>query len=189
MFFARTEGLVVVDVVVDGGVGWPRGRFGSGGTARQEGRYDSERRSARAIARENARGVLAGNLATLLRTRRGRGRDWNPAAVGGVAAGHGLAKAQSVGGAAAHRGGSDGRDVVGGGCTPLLARAPATNGHPWSIHGGYIRQVRPTKAVVVVLVVAPCHLSSSTCRTFIGINIGIDASATATSFRAFTRLF
>lgn len=51
---------------------------------------------------------------------------------------------QSVGGAAAHRGGSDGRDVVGGGCTPLLAKAPATNDHPWSIHGGFIRQVRPT---------------------------------------------
>lgn len=43
-----------------------------------------------------------------------------------------------------HRDGSDGRDVVRGGCTPLLARAPATNDHPWSIHGGFIRQVRPT---------------------------------------------
>lgn len=43
-----------------------------------------------------------------------------------------------------HRDGSDGRDVVGGGCTPLLARAPATNDHPWSVHGGFIRQVRPT---------------------------------------------
>lgn len=75
------------------------------------------------------------------RLRKGTG-DWNPAVAGGVAAGRGLAKA--VGGAAAHRGGSDGRDVVGGGCTPLLARAPATNDHPWSIHGGFIRQVRPT---------------------------------------------
>lgn len=75
------------------------------------------------------------------RLRKGK-RDWNPAVAGGVAAGRGLAKA--VGGAAAHRGGSDGRDVVGGGCTPLLARAPATNDHPWSIHGGFIHQVRPT---------------------------------------------
>lgn len=75
------------------------------------------------------------------RLRKGK-RDWNPAAAGGVAAGRGLAKA--VGGAAAHRGGSDGRDVVGGGCMPLLVRAPATNDHPWSIHGGFIRQVRPT---------------------------------------------
>lgn len=72
--------------------------------------------------------------------RASRKGDWNPA-IEGVAAGHGLAKA--VGGAAAHRG-SDGRDVVGEGCTPLLARAPATNDHPWSIHGGFIRQVRPT---------------------------------------------
>lgn len=79
-----------------------------------------------------------------VRARRRKGkRDWNPAAAGGVAAGHGLAKA--VGGAAAHRGGSDGRDVVGGGCMPLLARAPATNDHPWSIHGGFICQVRPTR--------------------------------------------
>lgn len=85
-----------------------------------------------------------------------------------MAAGHGLAKA--VGGAAAHRDGSDGRDVVGGGCTPLLARAPATNDHPWSIHGGFIRQVRPTRRVVVDIVVivvviviaVPCL--SSICR-------------------------
>lgn len=75
------------------------------------------------------------------RLRKGK-RDWNPAAAGGVAAGRGLAKA--VGGAAAHRGGSDGRDVVGGGCMPLLVRAQATNDHPWSIHGGFIRQVRST---------------------------------------------
>nr|KAF7423821.1 hypothetical protein H0235_009104 [Vespula pensylvanica] len=39
------------------------------------------------------------------------------------------------------QGGSDGRDVVGGGCTPLSARVPATNDQPWSIHGGFIRQV------------------------------------------------
>lgn len=51
--------------------------------------------------------------------------------------GYGL---KAVEGAAA-RGGSDGRDVVGGGCTPLSARATATNNHPWSIHGGFIRQV------------------------------------------------
>lgn len=51
--------------------------------------------------------------------------------------GYGL---KAVGGAAA-RGGSDGRDVDGGGCTPLSARATATKNHPWSIHGGFIRQV------------------------------------------------
>lgn len=51
--------------------------------------------------------------------------------------GYGL---EAVGGAAA-RGGSDGRDVDGGGCTPLSARATATKNHPWSIHGGFIRQV------------------------------------------------
>lgn len=55
--------------------------------------------------------------------------------------GYGL-KAEAVEGAAA-RGGSDGRDVVGGGCTPLSARATATNNHPWSTHGGFIRQVQP----------------------------------------------
>lgn len=94
--------------------------------------------------------------------------DWNPA-VGGVAVGHGLAKA--VGGAAAHRVGSDGRDVVGGGCMPLLARAPATNDHPWSIHGGFIRQVRPTRRVVVdvvvivVIVAVPCP--SSICHAIV----------------------
>lgn len=61
--------------------------------------------------------------------------------------GYGL---KAVEGAAA-RGGSDGRDVVGGGCTPLSARATATNNHPWSIHGGFIRQV----------LLNPCvHLSS-----------------------------
>lgn len=48
------------------------------------------------------------------------------------------AGAETDGGAT--RGGSDGRDVVEGGCTPLLA-APATNNYPWSIHGGSIRQV------------------------------------------------
>lgn len=55
----------------------------------------------------------------------------------GGAVGYGL---KAVGGAAA-RGGSDGRDVDGGGCTPLSARATATKNHPWSIHGGFIRQV------------------------------------------------
>lgn len=55
----------------------------------------------------------------------------------GGAVGYGL---KTVGGAAAQDG-SDGRDVVGGGCTPLSARATATNNHPWSIHGGFIRQV------------------------------------------------
>lgn len=93
------------------------------------------------------------------RSRKGT-RDWNPAAAGGVAADRGLAKA--VGGAAAHRGGSDGRDVVGGGCTPLLARAPATNDHPWSIHGGFIRQVRPTSCRLLLLSLL-CR-ASSTCR-------------------------
>lgn len=93
------------------------------------------------------------------RSRKGT-RDWNPAAAGGVAADRGLAKA--VGGAAAHRGDSDGRDVVGGGCTPLLARAPATNDHPWSIHGGFIRQVRPTSCRLLLLSLL-CR-ASSTCR-------------------------
>lgn len=102
---------------------------------------------------------------------RARKGDWNPTA-GGVAAGHGLAKA--VGGAAAHRGGSDGRDVVGGGCMPLLVRAPATNDHPWSIHGGFIRQVRPTRRVgvdVIVVLVVAVLCPSSTCRA---VSIDID---------------
>ncbi|KAF7399769.1 hypothetical protein HZH68_008361 [Vespula germanica] len=49
------------------------------------------------------------------------------------------------------QGGSDGRDVVGGGCTPLSARVPATNDQPWSIHGGFIRQIsfNGTRAVGV----------------------------------------
>lgn len=47
---------------------------------------------------------------------------------------------KAVGGAAA-QGGSDGRDVVGGGCTPLSARVTATNNHLRSIHGGCIGQV------------------------------------------------
>lgn len=70
---------------------------------------------------------------------RGRERDWNPAR--GVAAGRGLRRQLGV---QPHQDDSDGRDVVGGGCTPLLARAPATNDYPWSIHGGFTRQVRPT---------------------------------------------
>lgn len=99
-----------------------------------------------------------------VRARRRKGkRDWNPAAAGGVAAGHGLAKA--VGGAAAHRGGSDGRDVVGGGCMPLLARAPATNDHPWSIHGGFICQVRPTRRASCCYRCCPLLCRAvSTCR-------------------------
>lgn len=63
----------------------------------------------------------------------------------GGAVGYGL---KAVGGAAA-QGGSDGRDVVGGGCTPLLARATATNNHPWSIHGGCIRQVHGVHMFIV----------------------------------------
>lgn len=39
---------------------------------------------------------------------------------------------------------------------PLLARAPATNDHPWSIHGGFICQVRPTRRAVVVIVAVRC---------------------------------
>lgn len=132
-------------VVVDGGVGRPRGR-----SASEDGRNG---RKGDTIANARARvdaGAGRGGVSTPVtlqpscvraRLRKGK-RDWNPAAAGGVAAGRGLAKA--VGGAAAHRGGSDGRDVVGGGCMPLLVRAPATNDHPWSIHGGFIRQVRPT---------------------------------------------
>lgn len=110
---------------------------GVGLAARKDGRKGD------AIARGECGGRESSLVVTLQPScvRASRKGDWNPA-VEGVAAGHGLAKA--VGGAAAHRGGSDGRDVVGGGCTPLLARAPATNDHPWSIHGGFIRQVRPT---------------------------------------------
>ena len=37
---------------------------------------------------------------------------------------------------------SDGRDVVGGGCTPRSATAPAIISRPCSIHGGSIHQVR-----------------------------------------------
>lgn len=44
-------------------------------------------------------------------------------------------------GAATIQGGSDGRDVVGGGCMPLLATDLAIINHPWSIHGGFILQV------------------------------------------------
>lgn len=68
----------------------------------------------------------------------------------GGAVGYGL---KAVGGAAA-RGGSDGRDVVGGGCTPLSARATATNNHPWSIHGGFIRQVH--RVLLFILFRALC---------------------------------
>jgi len=52
-------------VVVDGGVGRPRGRSVS--EERQEGRYDSAQGLMRVDA--GARGKYAGNLATLLRTR------------------------------------------------------------------------------------------------------------------------
>lgn len=110
-----------------------------------------------------------------------RERDWNPAAAGGVAAGHGLAKA--VGGAVAHHGGSDGRDVVGGGCTPLLARAPATNDRPWLIHGGFTRQVQPTPTSCCCcccrcrpVVVLSCCLSP-TCRVIIRGTLGARVSA------------
>lgn len=99
--------------------------------------------------------------------------DWNPT-TGGVAADHGLAKA--VGGATAHRGGSDGRDVVGGGCMPLLARAPATNDHPWSIHGGFIRQVRPTRRVgvdVIVVVVVVVAVLCPSCRFLLPVIRGL----------------
>lgn len=77
----------------------------------------------------------------------------------GGAVGYGL---KAVEGAAA-RGGSDGRDVVGGGCTPLSARATATNNHPWSIHGGFIRQV-PT----VFICCSHCfpRFSFSNCENF-----------------------
>lgn len=76
-----------------------------------------------------------------------RAEEGEVTGIPGGAVGYGL---KAVEGAAA-RGGSDGRDVVGGGCTPLSARATATNNHPWSIHGGFIRQV----------LLNPCvHLSS-----------------------------
>lgn len=97
-------------------------------------------------------GCFAGNLATLLRTqRRGRGRERLESRERG--GGRGLRRQLGV---QPHRVGSDGRDVVGGGCTPLLVRAPATNDHPWSIHGGFTRQVRPTPRVVVVAVRSSC---------------------------------
>lgn len=45
---------------------------------------------------------------------------------------------------------------------PLLARAPATNDHPWSTHGGFIRQVRPDQLLLLLLSLL-CR-ASSTCR-------------------------
>lgn len=143
---------------------WPQGR-----STPEDGRKDGD-----TIARGGCGGRESPPVVTLQPScvRASRKGDWNPA-VAGVAVGHGLAKA--VGGAAAHRVGSDGRDVVGGGCMPLLARAPATNDHPWSIHGGFIRQVRPTRRVVVnvvvivVIVAVPCP--SSICHA---IDIDID---------------
>lgn len=143
---------------------WPRGR-----STPEDGRKDGD-----TIARGECGGRESSLMVTLQPScvRASRKGDWN-LAVGGVAVGHGLANA--VGGAAAQRGGSDGRDVVGGGCMPLLARAPATNDHPWSIHGGFIRQVRPTRRVVVdvvvivVVVAVPCPFSI--CHA---IDIGID---------------
>lgn len=58
-----------------------------------------------------------------------RERESSGAGGGGGGGGSGGGLKAVVRGAAV-QGGSDGRDVVGGGCTPLSARVPATNNQP-----------------------------------------------------------